>query len=141
MIDLPSYFDGARERGNGQWIAQCSGPLHENGDRSPSLSIKDAGGGRWLLHCFSGCDASDILAAKGLELSDLYPEGAIGEHKGERPKLWAVARDALKALDHECLVVAIVAERIANGQKIPEGDLERLREAARKIRSAARLVA
>lgn len=49
---------------NGRWhgfygMACC--PVHE--DREPSLSISDGNDGRLLVHCFAGCDATDVLRA------------------------------------------------------------------------------
>lgn len=58
-----------------QWTAIC--PAHEDG--SPSLSVKSLEDGRVLIHCFAGCHASDVMAAAGLSLSDLFPRGALGE--------------------------------------------------------------
>jgi hypothetical protein len=67
-------LDGVKQTAPDRWIARC--PAHE--DRSPSLSIRQIGDGRVLLHCFSGCQIGDILAAIGLELRDLY-EGPLGQ--------------------------------------------------------------
>lgn len=48
----------ARPRRNGPgWLVLC--PVH--GDRHPSLSIKDGGGGKLLVKCFVGCDGREIL--------------------------------------------------------------------------------
>ena len=41
-------------------LAFC--PAHKN-TRTPALSIKDGDGGRLLVHCFTGCTGSDVLAA------------------------------------------------------------------------------
>lgn len=49
------------------WMARC--PAHK--DRTPSLSVRLAGD-KVLLHCFAGCPISDIVAAIGLELRDLF---------------------------------------------------------------------
>lgn len=62
-------LDKPKRTGKG-WAARC--PAHE--DKSPSLSITEAEGGKVLLHCFSGCHAGDVLAAIGLEWKDLFPE-------------------------------------------------------------------
>jgi hypothetical protein len=46
----------------------CPGPLHRNGDRNPSLSIKDGRNGL-LFHCFTGCAYNEIareLRARGV---------------------------------------------------------------------------
>jgi hypothetical protein len=76
-------LDGVKQTAPDRWIARC--PAHE--DRSPSLSIRQIGDGRVLLHCFSGCQIGDILAAIGLELRDLY-EGPLGQHFGPAPLWW-----------------------------------------------------
>ena len=60
--------------GNGQKYKACC-PAHE--DRSPSLSLLFNKDGRILIHCHAGCEVSDVLAAIGLSLTDLYPDGAI----------------------------------------------------------------
>ncbi len=48
---------GGRKAGQG-WMAQC--PAHD--DRSPSLSIRDAGG-KVLVRCHAGCDQPDVISA------------------------------------------------------------------------------
>lgn len=67
--DIVSRLDQCRQVGGDKWMARC--PSHD--DKGPSLSIRDAGDGRTLIHCFAGCGAVDVLTAIGLELSDLYP--------------------------------------------------------------------
>ncbi len=51
----------------GGWQARC--PSHE--DENPSLSVSERDG-RILLCCHAGCETSDILAALGLEMADLF---------------------------------------------------------------------
>ncbi len=60
----------ARPAGPNRWTAHC--PAHD--DRKPSLSIKEAGNGRTLIHCHAGCAPEQILKAMGLEMADLFPE-------------------------------------------------------------------
>jgi RecA-family ATPase len=62
-------LDRHKAKGHGQWIARC--PAHD--DRNPSLSIKEGENGAVLLKCFAGCDTAAVVAAMGLELSDLFP--------------------------------------------------------------------
>jgi hypothetical protein len=59
----------ARRTGPGRWIARC--PAHA--DRSPSLGVREGGGGRVLLCCHAGCTLSDTLKALGLRVRDLFP--------------------------------------------------------------------
>lgn len=57
---------GVRKLGPDRWIARCC--AHD--DRKPSLSIKNAGG-KILIHCFTGCSYESILAALGIDKSNL----------------------------------------------------------------------
>ncbi len=68
-----SGLDKVRTRGDSSWMACC--PAHT--DKNPSLSIKETQDGDVLLHCFAGCGVDDVLAALGLEMSDLFSKQAI----------------------------------------------------------------
>jgi len=57
------------------WMALC--PSHA--DNGPSLHVTAKDDGKVLIKCFAGCGASDVMTAIGLSLSDLYPEGRLGE--------------------------------------------------------------
>jgi hypothetical protein len=59
-------------------------PAHD--DRNPSLSV-DYRDGKVLLHCFAGCEVTQILAKLGLELSDLFdaPPGDKSLARTRRP--------------------------------------------------------
>ena len=70
--DFLYRLDSLRSRGPGQWSARC--PAHA--DKSPSLSIRDAGS-RILLHDFGGCEPEEIVAALGLELKDLFTDTPV----------------------------------------------------------------
>lgn len=64
---IPERFTDAKQCGQNKWQAKC--PCHD--DSTASLSITRADDGRWLLHCFAGCATADVIAAAGLEWSDL----------------------------------------------------------------------
>jgi putative DNA primase/helicase len=49
---------GGRKTG-GSWTVRC--PVHE--DRTPSLSVSAAKGGKVLVRCHAGCDQHDVIAA------------------------------------------------------------------------------
>lgn len=74
--DFISHFDVKRKSGNRY---QCKCPCHH--DKKASLSITDAGD-KPLVKCHAGCDTFDILAAVGLEKSDLF----YGQQKDDYPK-------------------------------------------------------
>jgi hypothetical protein len=54
---------GGRRVGEGNYMCRCPGPLHREGDRHPSLSVKDGPNGRALLYCFAGCAYGEIVTA------------------------------------------------------------------------------
>ena len=65
---LLSRLERVRGAGRCRYQARC--PAHQ--DRHPSLSIREADDGRVLLFCFAGCATPDVVAALGLEMSDLF---------------------------------------------------------------------
>lgn len=101
------------------WSACC--PAHE--DRSPSLSIGDDNG-TVLIHCYAGCSPADIVAAVGMNLSDLFPRKVLTGKPGRRsPWLGATA---CKALVVDALVVANIASAMHRNREISDQDYESL---------------
>ena len=60
-----------RPDGSGNYACRCPGPLHRNGDKTPSLSVKDGDCGRPIFFCHTGCDYRDIVTA--LERMSILP--------------------------------------------------------------------
>lgn len=60
-------LDAVKRTGTG-WIACC--PAHRDGRLSLKIDVGDDG--RALLHCYAGCEPAAIVAAIGLEMSDLF---------------------------------------------------------------------
>ena len=125
---LLSRLDGVKETGHGKYVARC--PAHE--DRSPSLAIKDEEDGRVLLHCFAGCETEDVLNAIGLTFSDVMPERIETSHS-YKPRRWLNARDALSSLDHEALVVSVIAADFLRRKAIDDETWDRLASATHRI--------
>ena len=131
---LLARLERVKETGPGQWIACC--PAHA--DRSPSLSIKQTDD-RLLVHCFAGCPASDVVAAVGLTLSDLFDKPLSHHRAALRPsqrKRHDQARAALQALIHECRVVACAADQMAAGFALDADEIDRLSLAVDRIKTA-----
>ena len=63
-----ALLENLRKSGD-SWSAWC--PAHA--DHNNSLSVSEGIDGRVLIFCHAGCDTTDIVAALGLELSDLFP--------------------------------------------------------------------
>lgn len=61
-------LDRTRKSGAG-WTARC--PAHD--DRNPSLSVREGDNGAVLIKCMAGCDTAAVVAAMGLQMSDLFP--------------------------------------------------------------------
>lgn len=124
---LLERLEKSKRTGVDRWQARC--PAHQ--DKSPSLSIRELPDGRLLLHCWAGCETADVLAAIGLEFTDLFPEPLTGH--APRVRRAFSAADALMALDFEATVVAICAADLAAGKPINK---DRLLLAARRISAA-----
>jgi hypothetical protein len=131
---LLSRLERVKPTGPGRWSASCPGPLHNNGDRNPSLSISVGDDARALVRCFVGCEVSAIVAAIGLELSDLFPPRTathadpIPAHR--RPKI--SDRDLLSVIRREVCIVAQAGEELLSGP-LDTPDLERLRIAVQRL--------
>ena len=134
-------LDSPRRSGRG-WIAKC--PAHR--DRSPSLSICEGREGRTLVRCFAGCDVTDVLAAIGLELADLFPERVRDLSPLERQERRQAAQEAdwraaLNVLAREADVVGIAASFASCGIALPDDDRQRLRVAIKRIHDAREVLA
>lgn len=79
------------QRTGSGWLIRC--PCHD--DRSPSCSISDGAAGRLLVHCFAGCDPTDILASLGGFQDNQVPDAAparpprpAADNSGRAVALW-----------------------------------------------------
>jgi len=134
---LLARLDKVKTNGPGRWLACC--PAHD--DRSPSLAIRETEDGTILVKCFSGCPTTDVVAAAGMEMHELFPRrerDAFASSK--RPRERWVPRDVLAAIARESLVVMLAAEAVHSGATLAATDLERLARAAGRIRGAAKEV-
>lgn len=129
---LLTRLHGVKKVGEGKWNARC--PAHA--DKSPSLAIKDEDG-TTLCHCFAGCSTADVLAAVGLQLSDLYPEKPVHHRKGKRS---FDAYHSLRALADDALVVQIAARMVIRKEPLAESDMKRLNEAVGRLQDARTFV-
>lgn len=96
-----SQLDKVRKMGPDRWMACC--PAHQ--DKTPSLSIRETSDGRVLLHCWTGCGASEVLEAIGLEFDALFPESLEHNH-APRERQPFTHREAMAGLVPEVMFVA-----------------------------------
>ena len=76
----------------------------------------------------------EVIAAVGMELSDLFPPRDTQYGKPERRPF--PAADVLRAIGFEALIVAASGASLLAGQPFSEGDRERLILAVHRIQSA-----
>lgn len=126
--NLLSKLDKVRRTGPGKWQACC--PAHD--DRGPSLSIAEGDDGRVLVHCFAGCSVHEIVAAVGMDISNLFPPRETNGKPMRRP---FPAADVLRAIGHEALVVAAAARTMASEGQLSPRDVQRVIEAASRIQA------
>ncbi len=80
--EFVARLDGVKQSGRGI-MARC--PAHD--DRNPSLSVRE-GDRALLIRCWAGCATADIVAAMGLQLSDLfYDAGQPRQARLRRPAI------------------------------------------------------
>jgi hypothetical protein len=132
---LLSRLEGVIQRGEGRWSARC--PAHN--DKSPSLSIADAGG-KVLLHCFTGCAAEDVLEAVGLSWRDLYPDRWTASYRAATANQGSkayrrLARDA-DPLEIERMVLKIAAAQLEHGEVLTIEDKARVEVARQRLKAA-----
>ena len=131
MDKILQRLRNVKPSGGNQFMACC--PAHE--DRTPSLSIKDVGGGRILINCLAGCATEDVLSSIGMDWSDIMPEKTT-HHRAKPTKDRVYATDALKAIRHEAQIVMICAMDMKKGRQLPQETHERLELAMTRINTA-----
>lgn len=137
---LLSRLEGVRQFGPGKWTARCPG--HD--DRSPSLGVRETDDGKVLVKCWAGCDVESIVAAVGLNLSDLFPSRIHGcdfdPTAPRRPPPRFSAGALLELVTREALVIAAAIGQLRKGEPLNETDAERVARAVETILAARREV-
>lgn len=112
-------LEGVRKNA-GSFIAKC--PAHEDGDPSLSISMGQRG---VVFHCFAGCDPDAVVAAAGVQWSDLFLDGSTPNTKIRRRDWRAIELESYACaarLQHEPTVL----ERLRFGRGWAAKALERL---------------
>lgn len=90
--DFLGRLEGVESTGEGKWVARC--PAHD--DSNPSLGVAVGNDGRILVKCYAGCTTEAVVAAMGLKMCDLMPEGK--RPKGRRSEKGDGGKAERKAL-------------------------------------------
>jgi len=69
-------------RDGADWRGRC--PAHHDDGRRGDLTFRAGDDGRIVLHCWGGCSARSVVAAMGLQWSDLFSEN--GHSKPPAPR-------------------------------------------------------
>jgi hypothetical protein len=130
---LLSSLDKVRQVGQSRWTALC--PAHA--DKSPSLAIREIDGDRILLHCFGGCSVHEVVAAVGMEISDLFPERPL-TYDGKQPRERRPfnPQDILKIMAFEAGIAALYAADLLRGYQPTDDETMRLLTAYERLQSA-----
>lgn len=112
----------------GAWMAGC--PCCRSRKGRP-LAITDAGDGRVLLNAFCGCSTDAVLAALGLQFSDLFDQPLGRNLSPVRSQI--SARDLLDVLSEEISVIAVLAAHAVDQRELSETDWNRLAAAANRV--------
>ena len=106
-------------------------PAHD-GSNPSALSIGRGDNGSVLLRCWQGCDVDQIVAALGLELTDLFPSRESHGRPPIRRRLISAAQ-ALDLIHDEAQLVALCGANIAHGVQLTDDDRARCLTAAGRI--------
>lgn len=128
---LLGRLEGVRRTGPSTWRARC--PAHEG--KSLTLSVRAGDDDRTLLHCFAGCELSEILAAAGLQVSDLFPRH-LDQHRYPPTRSRMPAAEALALLSHEVLVASLIICDVLKEKKADADQWQRLSLASTRISEA-----
>ncbi len=126
---LLSRLDKVREFAPVRWYACC--PSHE--DKSPSLTITHTSDGRVLIYCMVGCDASEIVAAVGLGLRDLFEKPRTHHATSIPIRARFNPWDLLPLLRHEADVLVIASAMLARREALDDIDRRRVLQANPRI--------
>ena len=125
---LLSRVNGLKKTSATTWMCKC--PSHQ--DSRPSLSLRLVEDGRVLVNCFGGCSTEDVLGAVGLEMTDLFELPLY--HRAKPLKGAKVfARDVLKLLITELMIVMISSFDLRKGKALNAVDQARLQLAYERI--------
>jgi len=131
--DILNRLEKVKKTGDSKWIGCC--PAHEDDD--PSLAISVISDGRILIHCFAGCSPSDILAAIGLSMTDLFPDGALAQElRGATPWIRSARKQVSRDRDKAELLLKIIASDREKGKQLTPADLDAERKAWLAVNSS-----
>lgn len=132
---LISRLDKVKATGRGTWICRC--PSHE--DKSPSMTVRELDDGRVLVHCFAGCEVSQILGAIGLDFDALFPPKPLADRIAPVRRPFPAA-DVLECVMRDALLVQQVAVEVERTGEVAAYQRPILQGAISRIATAQGLI-
>lgn len=117
-MNLIERLDGVKELGGDRWMAKC--PAHD--DKSPTLSVRLVDD-KWLIYCFAGCPAIEVVHALGIDLADLWQNR---KYKRSGEKQYLSGKDVINTLERESTFLMVVADALRQGRVLSDTDMKRL---------------
>jgi len=129
-------LDKVQKIGPQKWKASC--PSHQ--DSTPSLYLTELSDGRILIKDFGGCGSSDVMTAIGLSLSDLFPDGKLGEYRSFQTietelQIKKEQKEQDKLFKDRALLLCAEGKR-KEGQRLTAHEMEQERQAFMRVRNA-----
>lgn len=111
-MDAQTFAESLEGKRTGSgWVARCPG----HGDKTPSLSIREAEDGKVLIKCHAGCCPEQVLGSIGLELKDLFPESNLTPKQKHEYRRNKSRTEIEAALSHELnVLIQVVGQRVAD---------------------------
>lgn len=110
--------------GQDRFTACC--PAHD--DKSPSLMVSERNG-KIGIHCFGGCGAVDVLAAIGMEMTDLYPD----EDRADGLRPWQI-KDMEDQVRHARLIIKFYESDKKRGVHIDDHNKKLALDAYKRVK-------
>lgn len=130
LEDFLSRLKKVKNTGPNRWIACC--PAHD--DHSPSLTVGLGKSGGAVVHCFANCPVEAVMAAVGMDLSDLMPDELHPGHPIRPQRI--PASDVLKAVSFTMMTAAIILHDAAERGSVISEEKEKLLEIAAELHEA-----
>lgn len=127
-LELLNRLEGVRQTGEGRWIAKC--PAHD--DRSPSLTLRDAGD-LLLVTCHAGCDFYDVIGAAGMAPSKLFSNPKSASRSLYVDTVEIPPADVMLLLEKDLIVLAIGNNTLMSGGTLCDAGRESMLAAQRRV--------
>jgi hypothetical protein len=121
-----------KRTGQQRWVACC--PAHD--DSRPSLSLRQQPDGRILLHCFANCAVTDVVAAVGMDMTDLFPQPIEGVHRRAKVNKPFNLHDVVRCLAADALLIVQCSNLMLRGGTLTPATHQSLVAAAARFQAA-----